>query len=68
MTTLAGFLREMGTWIDTPQEDINRAEKSGINTDNSPRLRSLSIEWVDGVYDEDPDVLHNALTYLIPTE
>jgi len=63
--TLASMLAEMGTWIDTSKW-IPQAEKSGISTDNSPRLRQLVQSWINGNYDEDPEILVQELTYLLP--
>jgi hypothetical protein len=64
--TLADMLQEMGTWISTPIEKMEKAKASGITNKNNKNLKSLITAWEDGNYDEDPDLLHQALTHLIP--
>jgi len=65
IVTLTSMLEEMGTWIETSGW-IQQAEESGISTENSPRLRQLVQSWKNGMYDEDPELLVQELTYLLP--
>ena len=65
-TTLSSMLLEMQTWVQIPKEIIQAAEASGITTRNSKELKSYVNSWTQGRYDEDPQLLVNALIHLIP--
>ena len=64
--SLYDMLQEMQTWISISPEDLNKARSSDINTTNSPQLKRLVRGWVNGIYDEDPEVLVQELQNLIP--
>lgn len=64
--TLHDMLLEMGTWLSSTPEELERAKKSGITTKNNKNLKSLVAAWQNGNYDEDPEILHQALLHLIP--
>lgn len=64
--TLHDMLLEMGTWLSSTPEELERAEKSGITNRNNKNLKSLVTAWEDGNYDEDPEILHQSLLNLIP--
>ena len=66
-TTLSSMLLEMQTWCTIPAETVQAAEASGITTRNSKELKRYVNSWVHGNYDEDPQLLVNALIHLIPT-
>jgi len=65
-TTLSSMLLEMQTWCKIPAETVQAAETSGITTRNSKELKSYVNSWVQGRYDEDPQLLVNSLIHLIP--
>jgi len=64
--TLHDMLLEMGTWLSSTADELERAKKSGITNRNNKNLKSLVTAWEDGKYDEDPDILHQELLHLIP--
>jgi|694.fasta_scaffold03814_35 hypothetical protein len=64
--TLHDMLLEMGTWLSSTPEELERAAKSGITNRNNKNLKSLVTAWEDGNYDEDPEILHQSLLNLIP--
>lgn len=64
--TLHDMLLEMGTWLSSTPEELERAKKSGITNRNNKNLKSLVTAWEDGNYDEDPEILHQELLRLIP--
>ena len=64
--TLYDMLLEMGTWLSSTADELERAKKSGITNKNNKNLKSLVTAWEDGNYDEDPEILHQALLHLIP--
>jgi hypothetical protein len=66
MTTLHSMLLEMGTWLSSTPDELERAKKSGITTKNNKNLKSLVTAWQNGNYDEDPEILHQELLNLIP--
>ena len=59
------ILTELETWISLSDEIRIKAEKSDITSYNNEALAGLLVLWNKGVYDEDPDVLHNELTNLL---
>lgn len=65
--TLADLFSELKPIVPDKVDDadILRAEKSGKTTGNSPVLKGLYKEWTDGRYDEDPDLLVQALKRLV---
>lgn len=65
-TSLYDMLQEMMTWVPISPEDLNKARSSDINTTNSPQLKRLVRDWVNGIYDEDPEILVQELQNLIP--
>ena len=64
--TLHSMLLEMGTWLASTTDELDRAEQSRIHTGNNRNLKSLVTAWENGNYDEDPEILHQALLNLIP--
>jgi hypothetical protein len=64
--TLHDMLLEMGTWLASTPEELERAKQSGITNRNNKNLKSLVTAWEDGNYDEDPEILHQELLHLIP--
>ena len=64
--TLYDMLLEMGTWLSSTADELERAKKSGITNKNNKNLKSLVTAWEDGNYDEDPEILHQELLHLIP--
>jgi hypothetical protein len=64
--TLHDMLLEMGTWLSSTPDELERAKQSGITNRNNKNLKSLVTAWEDGNYDEDPEILHQELLHLIP--
>ena len=65
MTTAADLLRELSTFISIPGSLIEKAELSGINSDNSEDFYYIVEDWADGVYDEDPGYAVNEIENLL---
>lgn len=65
MTTLSSMLQEMQTWVTVSEDTIKKADSLGINTNNSKVFKRLVNDWINGMYDEDPELLTNKLIYLI---
>jgi translation initiation factor 2 beta subunit (eIF-2beta)/eIF-5 len=66
MYTLYNFLTEMETWTKPFKNDEERAriKKLKINTKNSKPLKEYYDDWVNGKYDEDPQILTDSLLRL----
>ena len=64
--TLHDMLLEMGTWLSSTPDELERAKQSGITNRNNKNLKTLVTAWEDGNYDEDPEILHQELLHLIP--
>lgn len=64
--TLHSMLLEMGTWLSSTPDELQRAKQSGITDRNNKNLKSLVAAWENGNYDEDPEILHQSLLNLIP--
>jgi len=64
MTTAANLLREMQSYVSVPEAEIQKAEKSGINSSNNMDFALIVEDWENGRYDEDPDYVVNEIIYL----
>jgi hypothetical protein len=62
-TSLHHMLSEMATWGNT-NEFLKDESLKKITTSNCPRLKSAVNGWMQGMYDEDPDLLINELISL----
>ena len=67
-TTLHDMLCEMQSFILVSQTDMDAAETCDVDTGNSPELKRLVEAWGRGAYDEDPQLMHQALRNLLPPE
>jgi hypothetical protein len=63
--SLYDLMQEIRSFTPIDSVSLEKAKQSGINTRNSPKLKSLLNEWINGVYDEDPDYLAQELECLI---
>jgi len=66
MATLLDFFEEMQSFVNISEETLQAAKKSKINEKNSPKLKQLVKNWVNGLYDEDPELLVQELERLLP--
>lgn len=63
--TLFSFLQEMQSFVSISISHMALAEKSDINYVNNTKLAELSDSWVDGDYDEDPQLLVDELIRIL---
>jgi hypothetical protein len=64
MTTLLDMFQELNSFVNCSQY-FDAAGRSSINTESSPRLKGLVREWIDGEYDECPELLAQRLAGLL---
>ncbi len=64
--TLHDMLTEMQSFVTVDEETLKKAESSDINNQNNKELHDLIGDWVEGIYDNDPEVLKQNLIDLIP--
>lgn len=66
MYTLYDFLTELETWTKPfkNEEERNRIKALKINTKNNKRLKEYLVDWQNGKYDEDPQLLTDSLLRL----
>jgi len=62
--TLLEFFEELNSFTNC-EKYFTKAAMSGITTDNNSELRELLTNWIDGMYDEDPEYLRDELVYFI---
>ena len=63
--SLGDMYREMGTWMRLDPQMQRIADESGLTDANSEDLQYLVNGWMDGAYDEDPEVLMSELENII---
>lgn len=63
--SLGDMYREMGTWMRLDPKMQRIADESGLTDENSEDLQYLVNGWMDGQYDEDPEVLMSELENII---
>ena len=63
--SLGDMYREMGTWMQLNPRMQKIADESGLNDANSEDLQYLVNGWMDGAYDEDPEILMSELENII---
>ncbi len=59
------FLGEIGTYTLIEESTQLKAVSSKITTSNNKDFKNLVLGWIDGVYDEDPEVLAWEVTNLL---
>jgi hypothetical protein len=59
------MLTELQTWFSPSQELLDKAEQSKITTKNNATFKRLVKDWETGMYDEDPDLIYNEITFLL---
>jgi 2-phosphoglycerate kinase len=64
-TTLHEFMGEINTYSPIEEEVMAKAKESDITTVNNKSLKRLVSDWVNGVYDEDPEYLACELARLV---
>jgi len=62
--TLLQIFQELNSFVNCSQY-FEAASRSSINTESSPRLKGLVREWVNGEYDECPELLAQRLAGLL---
>ena len=63
--SLFEFMGEINTYSPIGQEAMAKAKESTITTGNNKELKQLVSDWVNGEYDEDPDMLASELVSLV---
>ena len=64
-TTLHEFMGEINTYSRIEESVMTKAKESDITTVNNRSLKRLVSDWVNGVYDEDPEYLACELARLV---
>lgn len=64
-TTLFEFMGEINTYAHIDESVMIKAKESPITEKNNKNLKKLISDWTRGVYDEDPMILANELSYLL---
>jgi hypothetical protein len=64
-TALFEFMGEINTYARIEDDIMAKAKESNITTVNNKSLKGLVSDWINGVYDEDPEYLACELTNLI---
>jgi hypothetical protein len=64
-TTLHEFMGEINTYATIEESVMTKAKESDITTVNNRSLKRLVSDWVNGVYDEDPEYLACELVRLV---
>jgi hypothetical protein len=62
--TLLKFFEELNSFTNC-EKYFSKAAMSDITSDNNSDLRMLLTNWIDGMYDEDPEYLRDELVYFI---
>lgn len=63
--SLFDFMGEINTYSRIEESVMTKAKESNITTVNNKELKQLVADWVNGVYDEDPDMLASELANLV---
>lgn len=63
--SLFEFMGEINTYSPIEESVMTKAKESDITTVNSRSLNGLVSDWVNGVYDEDPEYLACELARLV---
>jgi hypothetical protein len=63
--SLFEFMGEINTYSPIEEGVMAKAKESNITTVNNKSLKGLVSDWVNGVYDEDPDILASELANLV---
>ncbi len=61
MTSLFNMFAELNSFVDC-KEHMEATRDSNITTENSPEFKRLVNGWMDGEYDECPELLKQRLT------
>ncbi len=61
MTSLFNMFAELNSFVDC-KEHMEATRDSNITTENSPEFKGLVNGWMDGEYDECPELLKQRLT------
>jgi predicted ATPase len=64
-TTLFEFMGEINTYARIEDGVMAKAKEANITTVNNKSLKGLVSDWINGVYDEDPEYLASELSNLI---
>jgi hypothetical protein len=59
------MLTELQTWFNPSQELLDKAKQSKITTKNNVTFKRLVNGWEEGMFDEDPDLIYDEITFLL---
>lgn len=65
MLTISDLLDEMRSWVAVGPSLVEQAVNSNINVKNNKRFARLVEDWVNGVYDEDPQIVVSEISSLL---
>ena len=59
------MLTELQSWFNPSKELLSKAKQSNITTKNNPQFRQLVDGWMEGMFDEDPRLVYDEITFLL---
>ena len=62
--TILSMLHELNSFVNCSQH-FSAAAESSINTHNNPKFKGLVKGWIEGEYDESPELLLQGLVVLL---
>jgi hypothetical protein len=63
--TIHQMLTELQTWFNPSQELLTKAKQSKITTKNNAIFKQLVDGWMEGMFDEDPRLMYDEITFLL---
>lgn len=59
------LVTELQSFTTIPANMVERAQQSEINTENNTTFRELAMDWANGVYDEDVELVVQQINGLL---
>ena len=63
--TIHQMLTELQTWFNPSQELLTKAKQSKITTKYNATFKQLVDGWMEGMFDEDPRLMYDEITFLL---
>ena len=63
--TIYQMLTELQTWFNPSSELLAKAKQSKITTKNNATFKQLVDGWMEGMFDEDPRLMYDEITFLL---
>lgn len=67
-TTIHDLATEMQTWLTFSPETLEKAKNSKVTTRNTTAFNKLVINWENGLFDEDPDMVGRWIEAILEKE